>query len=106
MLLLSVVLSTSLISTSHAAADASFSSALWVAEDNGVLKVTTSNGNVLFEIADIGRVDAVVTDGQRGRLWVATQTSIHVYNFAGEVLFTLASPFTVASENADDLMKE
>lgn len=101
---LAVALSASLITTSEAAPDASFTSALWVAEDNGVLKVTASNGNVLFEIANIGRVDAVVTDGQRGRLWVATQTAIHVYNFAGEIVFSKASPFTINTEDNDDIM--
>jgi len=101
---LAIALSASLITTSVAAPDASFTSALWVAEDNGVLKVTASNGNILFEIANIGRVDAVVTDGQRGRLWVATQTAVHVYNFAGEVIVSKALPFTVNTQDADDIM--
>lgn len=104
MVSLIVVLSTTIMTNSIAAADATFTSALWVAEDNGVLKVTTSNGNILFEIPDLGRVDSVATDGQRGRLWVATQTSIKVYNFAGEALFTLPTPFTVVSEAADNIM--
>jgi len=99
-----VVLNASLMTSSVAAPDTTFTSALWVAEDNGVLKVTASDGNVLFEIANIGRVDAVVTDGQRGRLWVATQTSVHVYDFAGEVIFSKASPFTVNTQEADDIM--
>ncbi len=104
MLSLFIVLSAAQISLSFAAPDADFNSALWVAEDNGVLKVTTSNGNVLFEIANIGRVDSVVTDGERGRLWVATQTGVHVYNFAGQQLLTTPTPFTVTTQEADDIM--
>lgn len=103
-LMLVVLLSLTTMSSSFAAANPTFTSALWVAEDNGVLKVTASDGNVLFEIANIGRVDAVATDGERGRLWVATQAAIHVYNFAGEVILSKPSPFTVNTQEADDIM--
>lgn len=93
LLSLIVVLSASITTTTMAASNAIFASALWVAEKDGVLKVTTSDGNVLFEIANIGRVEAVATDGERGRLWVATSKMIQVYNFSGEVLLTQPLPF-------------
>lgn len=103
MLSLTIVLSMSIVTVSFSAPDATFTSALWVAEDNGALKVTTSNGKVLFEISNIGSVEAVATDGQRGRLWVATPTSINVYNFAGQVLLSSPLPFSVSYNIADDI---
>ena len=92
-LFLVALLNLSIMSTGFAAADATFTSALWVAEANGALKVSASDGSVLFEIPNLGQVDAVATDGQRGRLWVATQTFIYAYDFSGEQLFKVASPF-------------
>jgi len=100
-LILSLSLSILFVDTAKAAADDTFASALWVAEKEGVLKVTTSDGNVLFEIDNIGHVKAVATDGERGRLWVATSKLIQVYDFSGQQLLSLSLPFR--DDKKDDI---
>lgn len=100
-LILFLSLSILFVDTAKAAADDTFASALWVAEKEGVLKVTTSDGNILFEIDNIGHVKAVATDGERGRLWVATSKLIQVYDFSGQQLLSLSLPFR--DDKKDDI---
>jgi len=57
--------------------------ALWIAESEGVLKVTTAQGTVLFEIEDLDDVRAVTVDETSGRLWALSKTTLLSYNFSG-----------------------
>ena len=72
-----LILSFSFISlfSSHLNAEPNpdYVNALWVAETSGALKISTSDGAVLFEIDNIGDVHAVALDDRRGLLWLLNQ---------------------------------
>ncbi len=60
--------------------------ALWVAESNGVLKLATSDGSVLFEIGNAVDVQAIALDEQRGLLWAYGDAALSAYAFNGTLI--------------------
>lgn len=60
--------------------------ALWVSESEGVLKVRTADGTLLFEIPFASDIRGIAVDQQRGVLWAASHTSLRAYQFDGTLL--------------------
>ncbi len=58
-------------------------SAIWVAQSDGVLKLSTDSGGVLFEMDAVPEVRVVAVDDQRGLLWAYGQGALRAYDFSG-----------------------
>ena len=65
-----------------------FVDALWVATDNGLLKIDSSDVSTLLEIPKIGDIKALDIDDRRGLVWVFTKNRLRGISFGGEVRFT------------------
>lgn len=78
--------------TSQPTTDQRSVNALWVGETNGVLKVATADGKVLFEIPHAGDVRAVTVDARQGNVWAVADGKLTSYSPDGEVLLTAALP--------------
>ena len=73
-------------SLAYAEPDTDYANALWVAETSGALKISTSDGSVLFQIDNIGNVHAVALDDRKGLLWLFNQRKeLMAYDFSGEL---------------------
>jgi RHS repeat-associated protein len=66
--------------------DNHYAGALWVAESDGVLKLATADGSVLFEIGDAEAVQALALDEQRGLLWAYGDDTLSAYAFDGTLV--------------------
>jgi len=62
---------------------------VWVAENDGVIELS-SEGGLLLELAVPGEVGAVAVDRERERLWVAAAGAVHAYTFGGALEVSLA----------------
>ena len=60
--------------------------ALWIAEAEGILKVTTATGELLFEITDLSDVLAVTLDQKNQRIWVAANGQLSIYQLDGTLI--------------------
>ncbi|HEX9803754.1 MAG TPA: Ig-like domain-containing protein, partial [Gammaproteobacteria bacterium] len=88
-ILFSLLLSTLLFSFQAGAATTAnddYAGALWVAESDGVLKLATADGSVLFEIGDADAVQALALDEQRGLLWAYGDDTLSAYAFDGTLV--------------------
>jgi len=74
-----------------------FADALWIAESSRGLKVALSDGRVLFEIPDTGRIEALIVNKEAAVLWAYGEGQLLSYDFAGRRL--LAVP--IDAEGAD-----
>lgn len=72
----------------HAATEinSDYAGALWVAKTDGVLKLATADGHVLFEISDADNAQAMAIDEQRGRLWFYGNNVLSAYTFNGRLI--------------------
>jgi len=92
---------------SSAAPRGDFLSALWIAESNGVLKVATATGKILFEIREGRDLRAVTVDERRGVLWAYGGGRLSAYEFSGSHRLTVIVPppheeSTGKEEESDD----
>lgn len=88
-LIVSLFLITPHYASTQTTQDSTYINALWVAESEGILKVATTDGRILFEVGDIGDVEAVAVDEYRGQLWAYSSGVLHVVGFDGEQKFQL-----------------
>ncbi|HEY0720733.1 MAG TPA: hypothetical protein VGE50_05720, partial [Gammaproteobacteria bacterium] len=74
--------------TAHATTeiDNDYAGALWVAKSDGILKLATANGHVLFEISDASDAQAMAIDERRGRLWLYGNGLLSAYAFDGKLI--------------------
>lgn len=77
---------------SSAAPRGDFLNALWIAESNGVLKVATATGKILFEIREGRDLRAVTVDERRGVLWAYGGGRLSAYEFSGSHRLTVIVP--------------
>jgi len=75
------------VPASQAAGDAT---ALWVAESQGLLKVSALDGKSLLNIPVTGGVRALAADTVNGRLWAYSKQRLQAYTADGEPLFDIA----------------
>jgi RHS repeat-associated protein len=64
--------------------------ALWVAESDGTVKITTSTGDLLFEMHDLKDVRAVAVDQRREAVWLYAESTLAGYDFDGNQLLAIA----------------
>ncbi|HVS04176.1 MAG TPA: Ig-like domain-containing protein, partial [Thermoanaerobaculia bacterium] len=84
---------------SHAnAADMELAGAAWVAESEGVLKVSATTRELMLEIPDPVNVTAVTVDQDRRVVWAYAAPNVYAFDFQGQLLFTapVAGSGTVA----------
>lgn len=74
--------------------------ALWVAGSDGIVKLATADGTILFEIPEAEDVRAVAVDAQRGILWAYSQGTLYAYSFNGTLLRSV--PVFPDDDNDDD----
>ncbi|MGH8480081.1 MAG: hypothetical protein ACREXK_10995, partial [Gammaproteobacteria bacterium] len=60
-----------------------FNDALWIAESSRGLKVALSDGRVLFEIPDSGRIEALIINDEAAVLWAYGEGRLFAYDFSG-----------------------
>ena len=60
--------------------------ALWVAETDGILKLATADGTVLFEIGSTVNVKELAVDEKRGVVWTYGKKQLTAYAFDGTVI--------------------
>lgn len=66
--------------------------ALWVVGTDGIVKLATADGTVLFEIPAVEDVRAAAIDDQRGVIWTFGQSTLHAYDFQGTLLRSAPVP--------------
>ena len=66
------------------------STALWIADSQGLLKVSALDGKLLFNIPLPGGVRALAADTVNGRLWAYSRQRLQAYAADGERLFDIA----------------
>ena len=66
------------------------STALWIADSQGLLKVSALDGKLLFDIPLPGGVRALAADTVNGRLWAYSRQRLQAYAADGERLFDIA----------------
>ncbi|MGQ0594665.1 MAG: hypothetical protein ACT4QB_19130 [Gammaproteobacteria bacterium] len=66
-----------------------FADDLWIAESDRGLTVALSDGRVLFEIPDTGRIEALVLNEGAAVLWAYGAGQLLSYDFAGRRLLAL-----------------
>ncbi|MGQ0594443.1 MAG: NHL domain-containing protein, partial [Gammaproteobacteria bacterium] len=69
-----------------------YTDALWIADSSRGLKVALSDGRVLLEILDTGRIEALTINEEAGVLWAYAKGRLFAYDFSGQKLFTRAIP--------------
>ncbi len=76
--------------------------AVWVAEQHDVLKVSSANGAVRFELPNTDAVRALTVDPLRGRLWTYDQTNLQGYDPDGglRVVQPIAVPSALVDKDA------
>lgn len=80
-----------------------YRNALWIAESHGLIKLTTADGAVLFEIKDAKEIRALAVDAERGVLWAYGRGILRAYGFSGQLVRTVPLPQTDdADTNATD----
>jgi RHS repeat-associated protein len=79
-------------------------SAIWVAQSDGVLKLSTDSGGVLFEMDAVPDVRVVAVDDQRGLLWAYGQGELRAYDFSGaeRVAINVSAPDQGHDDEDDD----
>lgn len=94
--LLVSVFSLLLIATARAETtpNTDYTGALWVAESDGILKLATSNGEILFEIGDADEVQTLAIDETRGVLWSYGRNELRQFAFDG----TLTGQYDIGCE--------
>lgn len=80
--------------------DMNFEGAVWVAESDGILKVATADGTILFEIPDAVGTRVVAVDTQRGVLWAYGKNHLSAFDFAGTMRVRV--PLSVSTSKSDD----
>ncbi len=82
-----LALSFLLIFTAEAATtfNTDYAGALWVAESDGILKLATADGEVLFEIGDVEDVQQLALDENHGVLWAYGKDQLTAFAFDGSV---------------------
>ncbi len=65
--------------------DNDYVGALWVAESDGVLKLATADGTVLFEIGDVKDIEALALDDTHGVLWSYGRGLLTRFAFNGSI---------------------
>ncbi len=60
--------------------------ALWVAETDGILKLATTDGTILFEIGSTVNVKELALDEKRGVVWTYGKKQLTAYAFDGTVI--------------------
>lgn len=77
--------SLSVIAEAATLSDSNYVGALWVAESDGILKLATADGEILFEIGDAKDVQALSLDESYGVLWAYGNNLLTSYSFDGTV---------------------
>lgn len=76
----------SLQASATTVANDNYVGALWVAQSDGVLKLATADGSVLFEIDNAEDIAALALDQKRGVLWAYGRETLTAYAFDGTVV--------------------
>lgn len=71
--------------------------ALWVAESDGVLKIATADGRVLFEIPNADNIETIAVDDVRTTLWGYGCGFLNAYDFDG--VHYISVPVTSENNN-------
>lgn len=66
--------------------------ALWIAESNGVIKIAMADETILFEIADADGVDAIAVDNHNRRVWTYDGQRLKAYSAKGIAEVDVAVP--------------
>ncbi|PJA24498.1 MAG: hypothetical protein COX57_08560, partial [Alphaproteobacteria bacterium CG_4_10_14_0_2_um_filter_63_37] len=74
--------------------------ALWIAESNGVIKVSTAAGRVILAIPDADKIESIAVDEPRTTLWAVGRGQLTAFGFDGRTLLSLPIP-PQSSEHGD-----
>jgi RHS repeat-associated protein len=83
--------------TWESTADPKWVNALWIAENNGVLKMATGDGSILFEVSEIGNVRAVCVHRKLGEVWALVNQTLLSFDFLGNHLRSVEIPTGASS---------
>ncbi len=81
-----LVISSITFSSFAVSPDTEYVGALWVGQSDGVLKIATADGRVLFEIESDTDVETVSVDEVHGKLWIYGCNRLLAYGFDGSLL--------------------
>ena len=81
-----LVISSITFSSVAVSPDTDYVGALWVGQSDGVLKIATADGRVLFEIESDTVVETVSVDEVHGKLWIYGCNRLLAYGFDGSLL--------------------
>ncbi len=84
-LLISVFLFLTFATEAATTPDNDYVGALWVAESDGILKLATADGSVLFEIGNVEDVQELALDETHGILWAYGKAQLTTFTFDGTV---------------------
>ena len=76
--------------------------ALWVAGDQGLLKMDTSDSGALVEITDADDVRVADIDDRRGLVWAFSKNQLRGISFSGETRFTAGEDEEVRKDRKRD----
>jgi hypothetical protein len=63
--------------------------ALWVAEAEGTVKISTADGILLAEITEVTDVRAAAVDLRRSTVWLVAAGDLHAFGFDGQPALTI-----------------
>jgi len=76
--------------------------ALWVGQSDGVLKIATADGRVLFEIESDTAVETVSVDEVHGKLWIYGCNRLSAYGFDGSLLTSVPAVIGAETDKEHD----
>ena len=79
-----------------------FVAALWIAHNDGMLKLVTADWSILFEIPDAVDLRALAIDDRNGVVWGVGRNRLNAFAFNGDPILSVPVGDTEDAEDDDD----
>ncbi|MFP4610492.1 MAG: Ig-like domain-containing protein, partial [Thiohalophilus sp.] len=93
------VASVLLVAAAETTRQPAYIDAVWVAEQNRLVKYSRETGDTVLDIPDFEKLQKMAVDSRNGRLWAADHAALYRYDFTGKQLTRIAYADLPAAQN-------